>query len=304
MKSNHLKNSDKRQDTDFLKIRKTMIVALYNLEPKIVNVAMMKVSQYHKSKGDTVEIYNALENYDKIYAFSIFDFTDKAYITKDMICGGTGFDITKKLPKEIEGCDYDWTIYPECDYSIQWFSKGCIRNCPWCIVRRKEGYIHPVAPKNLNPKGTHIKVMDNNFFANPQWREAIEQLKEWNQPVDFQGVDIRILDKEMCQALNSLKHYKQIHIAWDNPKDEIEPKLLELIKHIKAYKIMCYVLIGFNSTEAEDIHRVQVIDKLGMDPFVMPYNKIDKYQKMFARWVNHRAIFKTVKWEDYRRNKK
>lgn len=276
-----------------------MKIGLYNLEPNIINVAMMKVSQYYKTRGDSVEKYNSMEKYDKVYAFSIFDFTDKGYVTKDMICGGTGFDITKKLPHEIEECDYDWTIYPDCDYSIQWFSKGCIRNCPWCVVRRKEGVIHPVATKNLNPNGKHIKVMDNNFFANPQWRDAIKQLQEWDQPVDFQGVDARLLDQEMCQALNSLQHYKQIHIAWDDPKDNLEPKLKEIVKYIKAYKIMCYVLIGFNSTEAEDLHRVQVIDKLGMDPFVMPFKKLDPYQRAFARWVNRRQIFKSCQWSDY-----
>ena len=41
------------------------------------------------------------------------------------------------------------------------------------------------------------------------------------------------------------------------------------------------------------------IKETGCNPFVMPYNKKDKYQKQFARWVNHKAIFKSVKWEDY-----
>lgn len=148
-----------------------MKIGLYNLEPKIVNSAMMQVSQYHKSLGDTVEMYSPLyhNTYDKVYAFSIFDFTDKGYVRKDMITGGTGFDIESKLPKEIEECDYDYSIFPQCDYSIIWFSRGCIRKCPFCIVPKKEGYIHSVDPKNLNPNGKFIKVMDNNFFANPNW---------------------------------------------------------------------------------------------------------------------------------------
>jgi len=40
-----------------------------------------------------------------------------------------------------------------------------------------------------------------------------------------------------------------------------------------------------------------------IEPFVMPYNKKDMYQKRFARWCNHKAIFKTVKWVDYLRGK-
>ena len=108
-----------------------MIIGLYNLEPEIVNAAMMQVSTYHKSKGDIVEMYNHFEKekYDKIYAFSLFNFTDKTYVTNKMTCGGTGFDITTRLPEEIEACDYDWSLFPKCEYSIVWFSRGCIRNC-------------------------------------------------------------------------------------------------------------------------------------------------------------------------------
>lgn len=196
-------------------------IALYNLEPKIVNSAMMQVSAYHKSKGDQVYTYYPVlhDSYDRVYAFSIFTFTPKKYIKKNMIVGGTGFGPTIKLPEEIEEAPYDWSLYPDCDYSIAWFSRGCIRNCPFCIVREKKGYIHSVKPKNLNPNGKFIKVMDNNFFANPEWRQAINQLQEWNQKVDFQGVDVRLLTKEQCQALDSLKHYHQIKIAWDLPRD-------------------------------------------------------------------------------------
>ena len=148
-----------------------MRIGLYNLEPKIVNTAMMQVSQYHKEQGDSVEIYSPLyhNSYDKVYAFSLFDFTPKYYVREDMICGGTGFDVASKLPSEIEACDYDWSLYPDCDYSIVWFSRGCIRQCPFCVVRQKEGYIHTVTPKNLNPNGKWIRVQDNNFFANPNW---------------------------------------------------------------------------------------------------------------------------------------
>ena len=103
--------------------------------------------------------------------------------------------------------------------------------------------------------------------------------------------------------MSGLKHHKQIKIAWDNTKEEkaVTSGITKLTKYIKPYRIMCYVLIGFNSTEAEDLHRVKILRKLKIDPFVMPYNKKDLYQKKFARWVNHKAIFKSVKWQDYKR---
>lgn len=278
-----------------------MKVALFNLEPDIVNTAMMQVSEYHKEQGNFVTLYDPSKNdYDKIYAFSLFNYTDKSKVTPDMICGGTGFDIKSRLPPEIESCDYDWSLYSNCDYSILYFSRGCVRNCPFCIVRQKEGYIHLVEPKNLNPNGKYIKIHDNNFFANPKWREAIEYLKKIGQKVEFDtGVDARTLTEEQCNALMTLKHYRQIKIAWDNPKDELKPKLIEITKIIKPYKLMCFVLIGFDSTPEQDLSRVEVLRELKIDPFVMPFNKKDKYQQKFARWVNHKAIFKSVSWKQY-----
>lgn len=276
-----------------------MKIGLYNLEPKVVNTALMQVAMYHKSLGDEVEFYDKDKQYDKIYAFSLFNFTDKSGVTPDMICGGTGFDITSRLPPEIEACDYDWSMYPDCDYSIIWFSRGCVNNCPFCIVRKKEGYIRPVKPKNLNPNGTYVTVADNNFFANPNWRDAIQQLQAWGQPVHFEGIDVRKITIEQCQALNTLKHRKPLKIAWDNPRQDLRPYIKRMTEHVKAYKIVCYVLIGYWSTMEEDIFRVEELRKLKVDPYVMPYNKKERYQRMFARWVNAKRVWRNTKWEEY-----
>lgn len=278
-----------------------MNIGLYNLEPKINNPAMMQVSQYYKDRGDKVWEYHPLFNYDKIYAFSLFDFTDKQFVTDEMITGGTGFDISSRLPPEIEASDLDYSLFPKCDYSIIWFSRGCFRKCPFCVVHDKEGDIHPVKPKNLNPNGKFIKVMDNNFFANPEWRSAISQLQEWNQPVDFQGFDIRIFDEEQGEAINSLKHHHQFKFAWDNPKQNLDDKIELLLDYVKPSKLMCYVLIGFWSTEEEDLHRVMHLwDEYKIDAFAMPFDKHERYQKDFARWCNNKLIFKTRSWEEYK----
>ena len=277
-----------------------MNIGLYNLEPNIVNSAMMQVSQYYKENGANVYEWHPLFNYDKVYAFSIFDFTDKSFVTDDMVVGGTGFDISSRLPSEIEKCDYDWSLYPDCDFSIIWFSRGCFRNCPFCVVREKEGYIHPVKSKNLNPNGEYIKVMDNNFFANPDWKSSIRQLRRWNQPVDLQGFDIRIFDEEQAEALSTLKFHKSFKFAWDNPRDNIDDKIDLLLDYIKAYKLQCYVLIGYWSTPEEDLMRVMHLwDKYKIHAFAMPYNKYDKYQSAFARWCNNKYVFKTTNWYDY-----
>ena len=278
-----------------------MRIGLLNLEPTVVNSAMMQVSQYYKEGGAEVYEWNPLYDYDKVYAFSMFTWTDKkSFVTPDMICGGTGFDIQSRLPREIEEADYDWSLFPDCDFSMAWFSRGCFRNCPFCVVRQKEGNIHPVKPKNLNPNGKYIKVMDNNFFANPKWKSSIRQLLKWNQPVDIQGFDIRIFNAEQGEALNRLKHYKNIKFAWDNPRDNIDNKIEELLEYVKPRKLMCYVLIGYWSTPEQDLERIMHLwDDYKIDPYVMPYDKTDPNQRMMMRWCNNKIIFKTRSWQSY-----
>lgn len=270
----------------------------------------MKISSYHKKNGDDVEWYNGLEYYDKVYMSKVFTFTpdDQRVIQADKVVkGGTGYDISIALPYYIESIlDIDYTIYPMFPFSIQFFSRGCIRKCPFCLVRDKEGYIQSVAPMNLNPNGKHIEVLDNNFFANPTWKDSVSWLKKTKLPINLHGVDVRIMDEEQAYHLNRLKIKGSIHIAWDNPKQDITFHLKEMIKYIKPYKITCYVLTGFNSTIEEDIYRVEKLRELGISPFVQPYRDFEnnrtpsKELRAFARYVNHKATFKSTTWENYK----
>lgn len=280
-----------------------MKIGLIDIEPKIFNTAYMQIAYHHRQQGDTVEWAAPLEygKYDKLYCSSLFDFTDKSQVPDRTICGGTGFDLTTDLSFD---CDLDYSIYPKCKTTYLWFSRGCVRNCPWCIVRQKEGKIRPVIPKNLNPQGKYITVQDNNFFESGNWWPAIQQLRYYDQPVDFQGIDVRTITKGQCKALDALKHYKQIKIAWDDPHEDLTPYLREITRYIKPRKIMCYVLIGFYDEPARlargfDLYRIMTLSKYGITPFVMRYNMQDLYQKLLARWVDKVWIFKSCTWKEF-----
>lgn len=277
------------------------------------NFALMKISAYHKALGDNVEW--AMEGlfakkYDKIYSSKIFTFsTDFDYsqiISNDVEKGGTGYDIKKKLPDEIEkSVLMDYSLYPIYPFSIQFFSRGCIRHCPFCLVHDKEGDIYPTEPVALNPNGKWIEVLDNNFFANPQWHEAIDYLIKQKQPVNFHGIDIRIMTEEQAFYLKKLKLKQNIHIAWDLPQIDLTEKLKEITKWIKPNNITCYILIGFNSTIQEDLRRLNTLKKIGIIPFVQPYrdftnNRIpDQYELDIARWANRTELFKSMDFGDY-----
>lgn len=280
-----------------------MKVGIIDIEPKIFNTAYMQIASYYKQQGDIVEWWTPITHrqFHVVFCSSLFTYTDKSDIPKDVICGGTGFDVTSRLSRGMEACELDYSIYPNCHKSFVWFSRGCRRNCPWCVVPAKEGKIHPVKAKELNPRGKYIVVSDNDFFGNPEWEDAIQCLRNINLPCDFQGIDIRGITKMQAHSLSQLRHHKRIKFAWDVPDDEekIKAGLSLLIQYNSPYKLMCYVLIGFNTTEGQDLHRVETLRNWGVDPFVMAYDRSDLYQRSLARYVNRKAIFKKVTWTDY-----
>lgn len=274
------------------------------------NFALMRLSAYHKSHGDNVEWAVPAKTYDIVAASKIFtfspDFDYSGIDTHKMIKGGTGYDIGSRLSKEIEeSTAMDYSLYPQYQFSIQFFSRGCIRHCPFCLVREKEGYVTPVTPVNLNPLGKHIEVLDNNFFANPAWHDAIEYLLSAKQKVNLHGVDVRIMDEEQAYWLNRLPLYKSIHIAWDFPQLDLTEKLREVTRYIKPYKLMCYVLVGFNSTIEEDMYRIERLRELKIKPFVMPYRDFGnnhvptQYEKDLAQYVNKPMIFKSCMFAEF-----
>jgi len=296
-----------------------MNVAIYDVDSKIPNLALMKISKFHKQKGDSVEMYNPLwlDTYDKIYASTVFDFSDKSLlIPEKMEIGGTGYDTNRNLDQEIEDCKPDYTIY-NYKHSIGFTMRGCRFVCKFCVVPQKEGRPKPnntIDEIWTNRDSNFIVLLDNDFFGNQDWKKRIKEIRDYELKVNFsQGLNIRIITEEQAKALASVNFStisgktKSVHFAWDRINDEkwIDKGIERCIKAgIKEYQMSFYVLIGFDSSPEEDYHRVMKLKNYGCDPYVMPYNKKDHYQKSFARWVNHKAIFNSVKWEDYKYSNK
>ena len=275
------------------------------------NVALMKIASWHRQQGDAVEwAMPMFGRYDRIYASKVFtftqDFNPMEYHADEIVRGGTGYDIKSRLPEDIDrhtGLAYD--LYPQYPFSVQFYSRGCIRHCPFCLVHDKEGAIHSVEPMQWNPRAEWIEVLDNNFFAAPNWREAIDDLRRQRLPVKFHGVDVRIMDEEQAQALNSVKMKGYIHIAWDLPQIDLTPRLEAMTKYIRPSKIACYVLVGFNSTKEQDLYRLRTLKRLGILPFVQPFRDYEnrrqptQYEKDIGRWANRAWLFKAMDFLDY-----
>lgn len=283
------------------------------------NISLMKISAYHKSIGDTVQIYEGhlfASQYDKIYASKIFSFSEMPQVPSNMIIGGTGIDFYNKLPSEIETAPMDWELYPNTPFHYGFSMKGCRFACKFCCVPKKEGrpYNYNSIDELLtNPKGKNkLMLLDNDFFGGTDWKQNLERIIELKLKVCFvQGLNIRILTDEQAELLakcdyrNSKFNKKYLTFAWDRFGDgKLVLKGIERcnLAGIPSANMQFFVLIGFDTTPEQDYERVETLRKLGCMPFVMPYNKKDKYQKAYARYVNNRWVFKTCTWEQYKYN--
>jgi len=291
---------------------KHMNIGLVDVDSKIPNLALMKLSTHHKAQGDEVKMYAPLFDHpDKIYSSKIFKATDEySYFPSDceVVQGGSGHDIDIKLPREIETTYPDYSLYGT-DYAMGFTTRGCIRECGFCIVPKKEGKLHPVADIHQFWRGQeHLMIMDNNLTGDSEhFNLILNQVIKHKIKTDFsQGLDIRLIDDEKAKLLSKVKPWKQIRFAWDSMETEQEvlAGIAILKKYMLPYRLMFYVLIGWDTTEDEDLYRVEMLKSLGVDPFVMPFDRASSYQRKFTRWVNMKAVFKTVAWPDYLKKQK
>lgn len=305
-----------------------MKVLLIDADGKYPNRALMVISQYHKGRNDKVFLKKGLEptlpldclNPNIAYMSCIFDwnrqkvlsFAEQLKSVCDVVSGGSGISLSSFLPNEVEHLMPDYELYG-IDYSIGFTSRGCIRNCPFCIVPKKEGTIRDNAPISefLHPSHRKLILYDNNFLASPKWHYNLIDIINLKIKVSFnQGLDIRLIDHENARLLAKTRltddqfRRRRIYYSWDLP--QCEDQVLEGIRTLKKAGFngasqMCYVLVGFNTTYQDDLHRIHTLIKEDVLPFVMTYNyRKDSYYPYLSRWVNKR-YYKVIPWEKFDR---
>lgn len=281
------------------------------------NLALMKLAAYHRLKGDDVDWYNPLfdTDVDLAYQSKVFTFTqDYGYPinAKKVVKGGTGYGIMEELPREVEYTFPDYSIYPQYKFAVGFLTRGCIRKCPWCIVPNKEGWIHEVNTweKIKRPDSKDIVFLDNNALASNHAIGQMEDMIGQNVMVDFnQGLDARLLTKEIAMILSKLKWMKYMRFACDT--SAMLPIIEQAVKYlgeagVKPYKIFVYALI---QDTGEALDRIKKLDKLGVMPFAQPYRDFSgggepsEEQKRLARWCNMKAVHRTTSYEDYSESK-
>lgn len=295
------------------------------------NIPLMKLSAWHKGRGDSVEWYDPMfsGHLDKVYLSKVFSFTpdyEFPIYADEIIRGGGGYCITIvdgkehfdkskdiPLPYEIEHIYPDYSIYPELTKgtAFGFLSRGCPRGCDFCIVGTKEGRRSiKVADLSEFWRGQRkIVLCDPNILACPDWRDLLQQLADSGAEIDFnQGLDIRLMTEEKAQMLNAIK-IKEIHFAWDRyeDKDKVVPRLKlfsEISKNLRhGHNAIVYTLVNFSTTIEQDLERIYILREMGYWPYVMIYDKqhCSKIYKRLQRWVNNRFIFAScARFEDYK----
>lgn len=294
---------------------------------KFPNLALMKLSAWHKLQGDMVEWYLPFtDRYDKVYIAKVFSTTpdyDLCVNADEVIRGGTGYDIrlvdgrevftpSPCLPYEVEHIYPDYELYGIADTAYGFLTRGCPRGCDFCIVASKEGK-KSVKVANLSEfwRGQkNIVLCDPNILACKEWRELLQQVADSKANIDFnQGLDIRLMTKEKAELLNQCK-LRDVHFAWDRYQDkEVILRNLALYSEHGKFKphshyAIVYTIVNFDTTFEQDLERIYTLREMGYWAYVMIYDKAhcDKKYRKLQRWVNNRVIFaKCEKFEDYQK---
>lgn len=271
------------------------------------NLCLMKLSAYHKARGDIVEWHDGRKRYDLVYMSRVFtDTYSKDYMGRiradEIVKGGTGYDLKNKLPYEVEHTFPDYKLYPQFTGTAYGFlSRGCPRDCGFCIVGEKEGRkTVPVADLSEFWSGEkEIKLLDANLFACQDWERLLMQLAASGAYVDFtQGLDIRLATPDKVALLNQVK-IKMLHFAWDDPNVDLTPHFREFAKQTtvkNSRKRRVYILTNFGSTHEQDLYRINTLRDLSYDPYVMIYEKptAPPITRKLQRWVNNKWFFYAV----------
>ena len=297
-----------------------MRVGLIAVDSYHPNLALMKISGWHKSRGDEVEWFSPLFNYDIVYMSKIFSFKpDYPYPVNcdDVRRGGTGYDAHKVLPDEIDRFKPDYSIYPKIpkDTAYGFLTRGCPNKCKWCVVPRKEGNIHPYMDvEEIAVDGrTNLILMDNNVLASDYGLSQIEKIVERGYRVDFnQALDARLVTDDVARLLARVRWIQVIRFGCDTPAqvEHCERAMSLIDKHRKnPASYLLYTMIHGDINENyerlahfRDFKRVRIVAQPFRD-LDNPNQIIPQWQKDMARWSMRRELYVSTDFKDFRPRK-
>ena len=280
------------------------------------NLACMKLSGFHKERGDDVVLkldYDGLEDFDRVYISAVFTSTKVPVSTlmKDNVSyGGTGFfyDKAPVLPAEIEHYMPDYHLYDDwvaaqltaggkhaeykyyTDYSIGFLTRGCFRKCTFCVNRNYDRvHIHSALSEFFDPDRTKLCFLDDNFFGSADWQRILEEVKATGRPFQFkQGLDERLLTDDKCAALFSGKYDGDYIFAFDNLDDaKVIERKIQLARRYSDAVFKFYCFTGYDRSARWDagfwrqdifdlLQRIEILMRNRCLPYVMRFERYEE----------------------------
>lgn len=298
-----------------------MKVLLIDADSTIPNLALMKLSAYLKNNGHIVEfkrlgipyypnkkkITHHIQNeYDRIYCSVVFEGSDKWVCGDNIEFGGTGVSLTKKLPDEVEQQIPDYSLYPDNDTSYGFITRGCIRNCWFCKVPRKEGKIHQVDTVDNIVRHKKVKFLDNNFLAFPNCNEILEALVKKQIKCQFnQGLDIRLITETNSNLLSKLNYWGNYTFAFDDIKcKSLIERGLEKMQWRKDWQLRFFVYCNPKQSISSIMQRIEFLRRNKCLPYIMRdiscwESKYSPFYTDLAAWGNQPNLLKKMTFHEF-----
>jgi len=257
---------------------------LVNRQHRFPNLAAMKLSAYHKQRGNVVSLlpdYRYVADFDWVYVCCVFTDTAKCIPPKilklsNVRFGGTGFyfDQAPPLSKTVEHSTPDYDLYKSClqivaskyytDYSLGFLTRGCFRRCKFCVNRGSRRAVRASPLKEFyNPQKKKVCLLDNNFLAYSDCQSLLTNLlrrcEHDGASFEFkQGLDIRLLSSRTAKLLQAAPYHGELIFAFDSIKDAVSIRrgLGVLRKYLPTKGSKCYILCGFEDNSWRDIASV------------------------------------------------
>lgn len=294
-------------------------VLLVNVDSIIPNLALMKLSAYHKVRGDNVG-FN-ISDPDIVYSSIVFDWNKHKSDGLHMIypdavidIGGQGYCLDKKIDiPEVYGGDLikpDYSLYPHMDYDLGFTTRGCVRNCYFCNVCQLEGTFKVVQhPSEFHdPEHNNAVYLDNNVLLDKGWfMEVTDWAISAGMGVDFsQGFDIRLVDEDIAGRITDMKYWKSFKFAYDDKKytDELVRGVELLYDSGFRFKnnAIVYVYMHNDDHFQDALDRCNLLREIGATPFVMINMNTKRTQRMIdlKRWCIPMAFW-AYTFEEYQK---
>lgn len=298
-------------------------ILLVDSDSKLPNLAIMKLYSYfikenygikfiqarldgYNYKDKVVEIDNS--SYDYTFVSTIFKCNkNKVKLSKNkgLYFGGSGENF-KSLPPEIDSVDFNYDLYPT-DTSVGFITRGCIRNCSFCIVPKKEGSIYLYRHPSQIIKHKQVEFFDNNILAYSKHLEILNWLVDHKIKYNFnQGLDLRLLTDENASLLSSSNYKGEYTFAFDstNYLKLMDSKLPLLKKYFKDWQVRMFVLVGFDSAIKEDIFRIEWCRSHKILPYIMRhencyYGENKTLYSNIAAYCNQPQFFKKMSPKEF-----